>query len=389
MRIDLERALSDIATTAQSAAAPVPVDRLVSRMHRRRAVRGAATGTVAVGAVAAVAVGATQLGRGTTPAEPAVTAVTENPITSEYWATTPIECGTAAPTPTDPSVYGVTLDASFSPETLIATTPPGGPQFLSNLESTVTISNDSGSSFAPYAPLLFQVVMAKDGAVALQSGMPLVSRAERTVDLAPGATQTFSWIGGASSSEPVPLTIGPGVGDELADAPAVVQAQAVLDQILAAAPVGKFPGCGGAVYDHGSQPLALSLDPADGPFTGGQAFSGQTTISLTGDPVIANTSVPYLVITRDGVVVGFHTVDDSPMIPTDLAPGQSLPGTARAPLTLCATADGVELPLPTGTYQAYAAVEAFTYPERPSGDQWVDGTWAYSIVSNPVEITVD
>src|SRR5665647_2325184 len=291
MRIDLERALSDIATTAQSAAAPVPVDRLVSRLHRRRAVRGAATGTVAVGAGGAVAVGATQLGRGTTPAEPAVTAVTENPITSEYWATTPIECGTAAPTPTDPSVYGVTLDASFSPETLIATTPPGGPQFLSNLESTVTISNDSGSSFAPYAPLLFQVVMAKDGAVALQSGMPLVSRAERTVDLAPGATQTFSWIGGASScepgpdlwpapadpgdyqayavwrlvdeatgerielvSEPVTLTIGPGVGDELADAPAVVQAQAVLDQSLAAAPVGQFPGCGGAVYDHGSQP---------------------------------------------------------------------------------------------------------------------------------------
>lgn len=426
MRIDLERALSDIATTAQSAAAPVPVDRLVSRMHRRRAVRGAATGTVAVGAVAAVAVGATQLGRGTTPAEPAMTAVTENPITSEYWATTPIECGTAAPTPTDPSVYGVTLDASFSPETLIATTPPGGPQFLSNLESTVTISNDSGSSFAPYAPLLFQVVMAKDGAVALQSGMPLVSRAERTVDLAPGATQTFSWIGGASScepgpdlwptpadpgnyqayaiwrlvdeatgerielvSEPITLTIGPGVGDELADAPAVVQAQAVLDQILAAAPVGQFPGCGGAVYDHGSQPLALSLDPADGPFAGGQAFSGQTTISLTGDPVIANTSVPYLVITRDGVVVGFHTVDDGhPGNDTDLTPGQGLPGTVQGPLSLCATSDGQVFPLPSGRYQVYAVVEAFTFSARPAENPG-NLIGAYSIVSNPVDITVD
>ena len=170
MRIDLERALSDIATTARSAAAPVPVDRLVSRMHRRRAVRGAATGTVAVGAVAAVAVGATQLGRGTTPAEPAMLAATENPITSEYWATTPVECGMAAPTPTDASVYGVTLDASFSPDTLIAMTLPDGPQFLSNLQTTVTVTNDSGAAFDPYAPQLAQVVLVKDGAVALETG---------------------------------------------------------------------------------------------------------------------------------------------------------------------------------------------------------------------------
>ena len=67
-------------------------------------------------------------------------------------------------------------------------------------------------------------------------------------------------------SEPMPIAIGPGLDADLTDAPAAVQAQAVLDQILQTAPIGDFPLCGGAVYDHGSQPLALSLDPADAPF---------------------------------------------------------------------------------------------------------------------------
>src|SRR5665647_3396592 len=173
-------------------------------MHRRRAVRGAATGTVAVGAVAAVAVGATQLGRGTTPADPAVTAVTENPITSEHWATTPMECGAPAPTPTAASVYGVTLEASFSPHTLVAMTLPDQPQFLSNLQTTVTVTNDGGAAFDPYAPQLAQVVLVKDGAVALKAGGPLVSRTQRTIDLAPGASRTFSWISATSSCRPGP-----------------------------------------------------------------------------------------------------------------------------------------------------------------------------------------
>jgi len=427
MRIDLERALSDIATTAQSAAAPVPVDRLVSRMHRRRAVRGAATGTVAVGAVAAVAVGATQLGRGTTPAEPAVTAVTENPITSEYWATTPMECGAPAPTPTAASVYGVTLEASFSPHTLIAMTLPDQPQFLSNLQTTVTVTNDGGAAFDPYAPQLAQVVLVKDGAVALEAGGPLVSRTQRTIDLAPGASRTFSWISATSScrpgpnlwpapadpgsyeayaiwrlvdettggqielvSRPVAMTIGPGFDADLADAPTQVQAQAVLDQIRQAAPIGDFPLCAGAVYDHGSQPLTVSFDLTSGPYPGGVRVSGRTTVSPADDQVIADTSAPYLVIVKDGVVISFQPADDgSPMIPTDLAPGQSLPGTVRGSLTLCATADGVELPLPAGTYQAYAVVEALTYPSRPTDDRQPAETWAYSIVSKPVDITVD
>jgi len=186
------------------------------------------------------------------------------------------------------------------------------------------------------------------------------------------------------------MTIGPGLDADLTDAPTEVQAQAVLDQILQAAPIGDFPLCGGAVYDHGSQPLAVSFDLTSGPYAGGVRVSGRTTVSLADDPVIADTSAPYLVITKDGVVIGFHRADDGgPMIPTDLAPGQSLPGAVRAPLTLCATADGVELPLPAGTYQAYAVVEAFTYPSRPTDGTQPAGTWAYSLVSEPVDITID
>ena len=105
--------------------------------------------------------------------------------------------------------------------------------------------------------------------------------------------------------------------------------------------------------------------------------------------MIANTSVPYLVITRDGVVVGFHTVDDShPGNDTDLAPGQGLPGTVQGPLSLCATSDGQVFPLPSGRYQVYAVVEAFTFSARPAENPG-NLVGAYSIVSNPVEITVD
>jgi len=47
---------------------------------------------------------------------------------------------------------------------------PDGPQFLSNLQTTVTVTNDSGAAFDPYAPQLAQVVLVKDGAVALETG---------------------------------------------------------------------------------------------------------------------------------------------------------------------------------------------------------------------------
>ena len=417
MRIDLERALSDIAATAQSAAAPVPVDRLVSRMHRRRAVRGAATGTVAVGAVAAVAVGATQLGRGTTPAEPAMTAVTEGPV--NYWSSDG-PCGLPAPTPTG-DVAGLSLEASFEQAVLMAL--GEGPGY-SNLDGAVTLMNGSEAPLASHASEVPKVVIAKDGVVALFVGSPILEQ-DMAIDVPAGTTADFATTYATAAcsvgpdftpmpaepgeyqayalwrliddvtgdqieliSEPMPIAIGPGLDADLTDAPTEVQAQAVLDQILQTAPIGDFPLCGGAVYDHGSQPLALSLDPAGGPFTGGQAFSGQTTISLTGDPVIANTSVPHLVITRDDVVVGFHTVDDSTMIPTDLAPGQGLPGTVQGPLSICATSDGQVFPLPSGRYQVYAVVEAFTFSARPAENPG-NLIGAYSIVSNPVEITVD
>jgi hypothetical protein len=71
MRIDLERALTDIAATAQEVAAPVPIDRLLGRLHRRRAARSATMTVAGVGAVAAVAVGGMHLvGRGQTGPEP-------------------------------------------------------------------------------------------------------------------------------------------------------------------------------------------------------------------------------------------------------------------------------------------------------------------------------
>src|SRR5665647_403611 len=52
---------------------------------------------------------------------------------------------------------------------------PAGPRFLSNLQTTVTVTNDPGAAFDPYAPQRAQVVLVKDGAVALETGGPLVN----------------------------------------------------------------------------------------------------------------------------------------------------------------------------------------------------------------------
>lgn len=61
MKIDLDRALAQIAGTAEVAARPVPIDRLLGRVHRRRTARTVTHGVVGVGATAAVAFGGMQL----------------------------------------------------------------------------------------------------------------------------------------------------------------------------------------------------------------------------------------------------------------------------------------------------------------------------------------
>lgn len=81
MKVDLTRMLETIVDGAATQASPVPVDRVLGRLHRRRAARTAATAGLTVAAVAAVAVAAVALPGGlmttTPPAGPPDPTATE------------------------------------------------------------------------------------------------------------------------------------------------------------------------------------------------------------------------------------------------------------------------------------------------------------------------
>ncbi|MCU1430975.1 MAG: hypothetical protein JWP95_80 [Actinotalea sp.] len=115
MRIDLERALGSIADAAESSASPVRVDRVLTRMHRRRTGRAVASSAVGVGAVGAIALGASALTRdglpgpvATTPSPTATTEPTTAPTAEPaalppvMGASGPFECGAPVPTLDDP-----------------------------------------------------------------------------------------------------------------------------------------------------------------------------------------------------------------------------------------------------------------------------------------------
>lgn len=103
MRIDLERALADIAAAAQAAATPVPIDRLLGRLHRRRATRRAGSAMAGVGAVGAIAVGGLYLaGRGPTGSDLASMVAADSSDSSD-----PEDSSDPAPTqPPDPAEAG-------------------------------------------------------------------------------------------------------------------------------------------------------------------------------------------------------------------------------------------------------------------------------------------
>lgn len=103
MSIDLERALSAMAAQAESAARPVDVGRVLTRMQRRRTARTVATSAAGVAAAGAVAVAGTTLAQTRRPAPPVATP-SPSPVSSwsAVTASGAFVCGQPAPTVVDP-----------------------------------------------------------------------------------------------------------------------------------------------------------------------------------------------------------------------------------------------------------------------------------------------
>ena len=154
MRIDLERALSDIAHTGQVAASPVPVPRVLQRMHRRRALRSVALSAGGPAAATAVPLGgALVFGNPVTeepPAPPATEAApAPSPSPSETaldtspvpgWVPGPAPCGEQyAVVPTDSLMLGI--EGGVVPgehSTVTAMFSPGGAETTVNVDVMTT-----------------------------------------------------------------------------------------------------------------------------------------------------------------------------------------------------------------------------------------------------------
>lgn len=180
MRIDLEKALADIAHTGQVAASPVPIPRVLQRMHRRRAVRSIALSVGGTAAAAAVALGSLLLGDPLRQ-EPPAPAVTEpapapSPTPSESaldttplqgWVAGPVPCGEAYPVqPADSLLLGLqggVVPGEYSPETAAFT--PGGDETTVNVDVMAT-AHTPGQAVGGELTLLVRLI-DEDGTVAL------------------------------------------------------------------------------------------------------------------------------------------------------------------------------------------------------------------------------
>jgi hypothetical protein len=103
MSVDLERAFEDIAGAAQRQAPAMPVDRLVTRLRRRRAARTATTTAVGIGAVGGLVLAVPDVLDGAftwDDAAPPVGQPTDTPAPTDPSPTpTPTPTGTPDPTP--------------------------------------------------------------------------------------------------------------------------------------------------------------------------------------------------------------------------------------------------------------------------------------------------
>ncbi len=415
MRIDLEQALHDVASSVHDDATAErmagQVRHMVTRVRRRRAARHTANGLVGVGAAAAIAVTTTQIlgadGRGYDGQDRAAG-------TGEEASPSPAEdlFGTCGST-----VVVSDADAGLIVETALE--PLAGSDVL-HASVRAELRADAGA--AEYADPV--IVLARDGVVVSPVGQvvsvaesappafaleqPLVS-CEDGAPLAGGRYQVFvrqevtapdgSVV--ATVHGPVPLTVPDGAGAGRDGSPSsdddVAAAEARITEILATRELADhFPFCGAVVPPGPADPLltATVVEPSGG-LVVAPGERGEVSLGLRtggGRHVIANSApAGTLVFLVDGVAVGYQWLDSEDLTLVDLGPEDQVTLPVRVDASVCGADGAVEgggLPLPPGEYEAVASLDLLLKEiteadgrARPSSEPW-------TVVSEPVTVTV-
>lgn len=418
---DLRSRLHDVVDGPETAGEPpagrgatalddVLVGTLTARVRRRRAVRTGVTGALGALTVATVAVGATALtddDRATPPP-----AGTEQPPPDGV-AAPPLRCGDAVPLGTlHAEREGLTLAA---PELANPTVIPG-----EKVEVTVGLAYDGTTPLDWDTEQRLELAVLQDGVVVATAVMPFVeampagvytyeepvtlSACTPTGRLAAGGYDLIAYVvlANADGSDAIELASGPvpvTVVAEVDEATRLAEAEAALAEVVAAAESARADAAVGACGTR----IPVTADPYVGldievsPYAGaGEPLDGTGTLAahdgltVVGDAPIAGVQV---VLTRDGVVVGYGGYDDTFVSRLTIG-GEplELPAVGDADLCRLPGADGPTLPLPAGSYQAYglyrvavADVDAVGDALPGEGDV-VTGT--RTVVSEPVDVVV-
>lgn len=398
---DLARSVHDDELTRRLTAQVRP---MVGRVRRRRAARATAVGAVSMGTVAAMTVGAVALanrGGGSSVIPPATDAPTEQ----GYDAT----CGqTLPPLPEQPDdalhLVGEAgpVAAYGEPVPLRLTTIWG----LSALEARTSpvevavVDADgvvvaTGTADAETVGVMAGIDPAADAAVELAAcggDTPLPAGDYRLV-----ATVTFELSDGTvrtvvSDALPFTVTDGTAPGDDVQ----VEAAEAVAD-ILAgsyeADAERPFGTCGSRVPTGDERILTIDLELPAGPYAPGALVEGDSWVRPTGDDtVLANgpAVASMVVLVRDGVVVAGGPFASEHVSLTTYTAANPYPLPARGLVQLCSLpgADAPELPLPAGTYQAYAVIDvALKEVQHPDGTA-ESRSETVRVRSEPVEVVL-
>ncbi|MCL3861381.1 hypothetical protein [Actinotalea sp. K2] len=411
MSIDLERALLQIAGSvhddATTARMSGQVHHMVTRIRRRRAARHTAQGVVGVAAVAAVVLaGAQGLGGRDTALAPSATEEPqqEDPSNGSEQASDletcfPLDLAEGA---------GIGLTAGAEAIAPVA--------LGENLDVQLTLTG-TGETATDISTLTPEIVVTLDGRPvgarnamegtdtvdALEPGETQIYRVlhnladcSGTTLLPPGAYEAYAvgqrgddpasiYLGG-----PWPFSVHERSPEEEAVVSLTADSERVLAEILANPNPAPFPACGSEVWlDDGQPPLLLDLDLPPATYAPGADVTGRVTLRTTEERhVVARTSVPTLVLAKDGVVVARSVADDLTVL-TDLTAGATSSQEVEGSLHLCTT-EPRSLRLPAGTYQAYGVVEGelteVTYP-----DGTTEGPLAGLLAANyiPAEVVVE
>lgn len=393
MRIDLERALHDVASSVHDDATADrmagQVRHMVTRVRRRRAARHTANGLVGVGAAAAIAVTTTQIlrydGAGDRVAPAGETSPTAAPADG---------FGTCGGRLTAPEGQDLALQLD------VHETVGGAPEVTVRAGTRLDTADD---------PVL---VLARDGVV-----VSPVARSHTVLQPDPAVHVVEPALVSCQDGEPLPageyevwarqevtredgtrvaVVGGPQtltVPDAPADAAEAVQAR--IAEIVAARELADhFPFCGAVLPTPIEDPLLVATPvlPADGATAApGEALLVSVELRSGGGRHVLATAAQTgtVVLLVDGVVVGYQDVETDVGL-VDLGPDDAVTLPARGAARLCGT-DGPDvdgLALPPGQYQAVVVLDVALKEVVEAGGDVRSTSEPYPVVTEPFTVTV-